>query len=155
MCPAAYFRVFQTSACCECPTKRTVLRDIHCFNLNLSDNLAVSLHNILSTGLINYTTSRVLYISVNTQVRTDVIVCSNLSLPLYTRHSPHIYMRHSRQASSRVFGVLFWNLTCGPSSNSLFTDFAFRSSVNIHRYSSPNLFHVTSLPPCCNKRIPH
>ena len=48
MCPAAYFRLFQTSAYCECPTKRTVLRDIHCFNLNLSDNLAVSLHNILS-----------------------------------------------------------------------------------------------------------
>ena len=34
--------------------------------------------------------------------------------------------------------------------DSLFTDFAFRGSVNIHRYSPPSLFHVTSLPPCCN-----
>ena len=104
MCPAAYFRLFQTSAYCECPTKRTVLRDIHCFNLNLSDNLAVSLHNILSTGLINYTTSRVLYISVNTQVRTDVILCSNLSLPLYyTSLTAHLHKTFATSQSACVW----------------------------------------------------
>ena len=78
------------SRCCECPTKRAVLRNIHCFNLNLKDTLALSLHNILSTHLNESYTFQ----SIRRHER--VILCTSLPLTsAATRHSPHIYTRHS------------------------------------------------------------
>ena len=75
---------------CECPTKRAVLRNIHCFNLNLKDTLALSLHNILSTHLNESYTFQ----SIRRHER--VILCTSLPLTsAATRHSPHIYTRHS------------------------------------------------------------
>ena len=69
------------SRCCECPTKRAVLRNIHCFNLNLKDTLALSLHNILSTHLNESYTFQ----SIRRHER--VILCTSLPLPHVTHRT--------------------------------------------------------------------
>ena len=64
-----------------------------CFNLNLSDNLAVSLHNILSTDIQHHK----FYTFQSTSRHKGMLYYVHTSSHFHsvTRHSPNIYIRHS------------------------------------------------------------